>query len=152
MQHKPDSEHRPSLLSMPGLWWCEVCQLCAMLTKWILNNMESSKQRSVYRKAGTICHLAFFHFCRTANFICLQGSVAYSFSITVHQTTVLLLAGLWKCVYDCVCAVDTREASAGPLLTSIFQLLNLHLQLLGVVAIYYQLTSYHKVKVATLIS
>lgn len=51
-----------------------------------------------------------------------------------------------------VCAVDTREASAGPLLTSIFQLLNLHLQLLGVVAIYYQLTSYHKVKVATLIS
>lgn len=24
------------LLSMPGLWWCEACHLCAMLTKWIL--------------------------------------------------------------------------------------------------------------------
>lgn len=96
--------------------------------------------------------LSFLSFLQDSELICLQGSVAYSFSITVHQTTVLLLAGLWKCVYDCVCAVDTREASAGPLLTSIFQVLNLHLQLLGVVAIYYQLTSYHKVKVATLIS
>lgn len=24
------------LLTMPGLWWCEACHLCAMLTKWIL--------------------------------------------------------------------------------------------------------------------